>query len=83
MPTYKMLWQFLYICNIKAVFVLVGFLYVDDTDLFQTGCSVLDVHISMEEIITSFGGVMEVTGAAISTDTSWYYLVDYTWKNGK
>ena len=26
---------------------------------------------------------MEVTGGALRTDKSWYYLVDYVWKHGK
>ena len=67
----------------KSLFVLLGFSYVDDTDLFQTGSSPLEVLVSMQNLINDFGCLMEVTGAAINTDKSWYYLVDYTWKNGK
>ena len=60
-----------------------GFSYVDDTDLFQTGASPIEVLTSMQELISSFGSLMEVTGAALAVDKSWYYLVDYTWKRGQ
>ena len=65
------------------MFVMVGFSYVDDTDLFQTGSSPIDVFISMQNLINSFGSLMEVTGAAFAVDKSWFYLVDYVWKKGK
>ena len=39
--------------------------------------------MSMQHLITSFGSFMEVTGAALAIGKSWYYLVDYTWLNGK
>ena len=67
----------------KEIFTLVGFSYVDDTDLFQTGASPLEVLISMQQLMNEFGSLMRVTGAAVAPDKSWYYLIDYTWKRGK
>ena len=60
--------------------ILVGFSYVDDTDLFQTGETTIEVLVSMQELINSFGSLLQVTGGAISADKSWFYLVDYVWK---
>ena len=37
----------------------------------------------MQELINSWGSLMEVTGGAIRTDKSWWYLIDYVWKRGK
>ena len=67
----------------KELFVLVGFSYVDDTYLFQTGAYPIEVLNYMQDLITSFGSLMEVTGAALAIDKIWYYLVDYTWERGK
>lgn len=54
-----------------------GFAYVDDYDLIQTGIEPITVLISMLELINSWGSLMEVTGGALMTDKRWYYLVDY------
>ena len=62
---------------------MIGFSFVDDTDLFQTGSSPIEVLTSMQNLINSFGTLMKVTGAAIAADKSWYYLVDYVWKKGE
>ena len=37
----------------------------------------------MQELITSFGSLMSVTGAAIAVEKSWFYLVDFVWKKGR
>ena len=37
----------------------------------------------MQELINSWGILMEVTWGAIRTDKSWYYLVDSVQKRGK
>ena len=67
----------------QELFVLVGFSYVDDTDLFQTGASPIEVLEYMQALLNNFGSLMRVTGAAIATDKSWFYLIDYIWKKGK
>ena len=67
----------------KQLFTLIGFAYVDDCDLFQIGSDPISVLSSMQRLINSWGDLMEVTGGAIRTDKSWWYLVEYTWKRGK
>ena len=67
----------------KKVFTLVGFSYVDNCDLIQSGTSHIEVLASMQSLIDSWGSLMEVTGGAISTDKSWWYLIYYVWKRGK
>ena len=67
----------------KQLFTLVGFAYVDDCDLLQVGKDPLDVMSSIQALINSWGTFMEVTGGAIRTDKSWWYLIDYVWKRGK
>ena len=56
---------------------------MDDCDLFQVGEDPKLVLKSMQELINSWGSLMEVTGGAIRTDKSWWYLVDYVWKRGR
>ena len=67
----------------QKVFQLVGFAYVDDCDLLQSGTDPVKVLTSMQQLINSWSSLMKVTGGAISVDKSWYYLVDYVWAKGK
>ena len=67
----------------KQVFLLVGFSYVDDCDLIQSGSSPIQVLQSMQDLINNWGSVMKVTGGAISVEKSWWYLVDFVWAHGK
>jgi len=67
----------------KELFHMVGFAYVDDCDLIQSGSDPITVLQSMQNLINSWGSLMEVTGGAISVDKSWWYLIDYVWKRGK
>ena len=57
--------------------------YVDDCDLFQSGEDPLLVLQSMQELINSWGELVEVTGGALRPDKSWWYLVEYVWSKGK
>ena len=61
----------------KQLLVLVGFSYVDYCDLIQTGSDPVEVLASIEELINSWGSLMEVTGEALRTEKSWFYLVEY------
>ena len=65
------------------IFKIVGFAYVDDCDLIQSGSDPLTVLESTQELINSWGSLMEVTGGALSPEKSWWYLVDYVWYRGK
>ena len=67
----------------KELFIIVGFSYVDDCDLFQSGEDRAEVLASMQDLINSWGSIMEVTGGALRPDQSWWYLVEYVWKRGK
>ena len=52
----------------KQLFTLVEFVYVDDCDLMQSGRDPSEVLSSMQELINSWGVLMEVTGAALRTE---------------
>ena len=67
----------------KQLFTLVGFAYVDNSDLIQVGSTPLEVLASMQSLINSWGSLMEVTGGVIRTDKSWWYLIDFVWKQGQ
>ena len=62
---------------------MVGFAYVDDCDLIQSGTDPIEVLSSMQALLQDWGSLMEVTGGSISVDKSWWYLIEYIWKNGK
>ena len=64
----------------KQLFTLVGFAYVDDCDIFQVGDDPTSVLASMQSSINSWESLMEVTGGAICTDKSRWYLIEYVWK---
>ena len=67
----------------KQLFALVGFTYVDDCGLIQVGGEPITVLASMQQLINSWGSLMEVTGGAINTGKSWWYLIDFVWKRDK
>ena len=52
----------------KELFCLVGFVHVDDSDLIQTGSDPGQVLNSMQELINSWGELIDVTGGAISVE---------------
>ena len=45
-----------------------GFAYVDDCDLIQIGNNPIKVFASMQELINSWGSIMEATGGLIRAD---------------
>ena len=67
----------------KEIFKLVGFAYVDDSDLLQIGSDPVEVLSSMQRLINSWSDLMEVTGGSLSIEKSWWYMIDYVWKLGK
>ena len=67
----------------QEVFKLVGFAYVDDSDLIQTGTNPIEVLASMQKLINMWGSLIDVTGGALSVEKSWWYMVDYVWTRGK
>ena len=48
----------------KELFCFVGFAYVDDSDLIQKGSDPGQVLNSMQELINSWGKLIDVTGGA-------------------
>jgi hypothetical protein len=67
----------------KELFLIVGYSYVDDCDLFQSGEDTQEVLESMQRLINSWGSLVEVTGGTIRTDKSWWYLIEYVWYRGR
>eukprot|EP00979_Chaetoceros_neogracilis_P017703 scaffold10267_cov270-Chaetoceros_neogracile.AAC.1 len=67
----------------KRLFKLVGFSFVDDCDLIQSGTDPQEVAHKMQRLIQQWGDLMEVTGGALASDKSYWYLFIYTWKKGK
>jgi hypothetical protein len=67
----------------KQLFLLVGFSYVDDCDLIQSGEDPLTIARSMQRVIQQWGDLMEVTGGALASDKTYWYLVEFVWKRGK
>ena len=67
----------------KPLFLLIGFSYVDDCDLIQSGEDPLTVARSMQRVIQQWGDLVEVTGRALASDKTNWYLVDCFWKRGK
>ena len=37
----------------------------------------------MQDLVNSWGSLMEVTGGCIRTDKSWWYIMDFVWKRGR
>jgi hypothetical protein len=67
----------------KSLFTLLGFSYVDDCDLLQAKDTPEETIQSMQDVITGWSELMEVTGGKIATSKSWWYFIDIIWKNGK
>ena len=66
----------------KEVFELCGFAYVDDADLLQTGDSPEEVCRNLQAALSTWEGVINATGGAMAPTKSWWYSVDFLWKNG-
>ena len=67
----------------KDFFKIVGFAYVDNYDLIQSGSDPLTILASIKDLINSWSSLMEVTGGALSAEKSFWYLVYYVWHRGK
>ena len=63
---------------------LVGFAFVDDTDIVQgdltaTDLSIEDIYTCMQEGINRWEGGLKATGGAICPDKSFVYPIAFTW----
>ena len=66
--------------------VLIGFLFVDDTDLVIMGNSddsVMDVILKMQKAIDFWNGILRVSGGALKPEKCYWYLAQFEWKKGK
>ena len=70
-------------CLSKQLFELVGFAYVDDCDLIQSGDTPEEVKASMQNVMDEWADLMQVTGGALESKKSYWYLVDFEYARGK
>jgi hypothetical protein len=63
---------------------LVGYAFVDDTDLVASKPSISpeEVNVSIQNSLTAWEGGIRATGGAIVPEKSHWYLVDFGWKDG-
>ena len=64
-------------------FRLCGFAFVDDSDLIADGDTADICHSKMQATIKCWEGIIAATGGAMAPIKSWWYLVDFDWKNGR
>ena len=65
--------------------VLIGFLFVDDTDLIIMGNKeekIESVITRMQKAITFWNGVLRVSGGALKPEKCYWYLAHFKWENG-
>jgi hypothetical protein len=64
---------------------LVGFAFVDDTDLITSGplMSLQEVLSRIQQSLTTWEGGIRATGGAIEPRKSHWYLVDFDWRDGE
>jgi hypothetical protein len=69
----------------KISTTLVGFAFVDDTDLITSGpnISLNKVLHQIQESLTAWEGGIHATGSAIEPLKSHWYLIDFKWVNGE
>ena len=67
----------------RGLYELCGFAYVDDCDLFFLGNTADEVIEGLQDMLTLWDHLMEVTGAAIAPDKCWWYLIEFQWTNGR
>ena len=66
--------------------ILIGFLFVDDTDLIVMGSSTDDANIvinKMQKAIEFWNGILRVSGGALKPEKCYWYLAHFEWKKGK
>ena len=58
--------------------------YLSSSD-FHMWMTVISSRVGriQKKLIESWGSLTEVTGGALRPDKSWWYLVEYVWKQGK
>jgi hypothetical protein len=69
----------------KISTTLVGFAFIDDTDLITSGpnISLNEVLHQIQESLTAWEGGIHATGGAVEPLKSHWYLIDFKWVNGE
>ena len=65
---------------------LIGFLFVDDTDLIvlgNTNESEAMIHARLQSAIDSWNGFLRVSGGALKPEKCYWYFTRFTWNNGQ
>ena len=66
--------------------ILIGFLFVDDTDLIVMGLSTddaNDVINKMQKAIDFWNRILRVSGGALKPEKCYWYLAHFEWNKGK
>jgi uncharacterized protein YebE (UPF0316 family) len=62
----------------------VGYAFVDDTDLVQTGKDGSEIGLEileqMQNGVNLWEGIIDVTGGALSVEKSLWWLINFLWK---
>ena len=79
-------------CTVFKAFIsgdelkIVGFAFVDDKDLLRASSpgeqTHEDVAQDMQEGLDLWEGLLKVTGGALVPEKSYWYLIDFEWRNG-
>ena len=81
-------------CGLKRFSAITGrlisfvcYAFVDDTDLVHAAPSPetdwTEAKEGMQTALDHWEGGLRATGGALRADKSFWYLIDYAWKNGK
>ena len=66
--------------------VLVGFLFVDDTNLVIFGNKkdpAIAVHDRLQKAIYCWNGVLRISGGALKSEKFYWYFAQFSWTEGK
>merc|ERR1712197_263356 len=65
---------------------LVGFLFVNDTDLLIFGSKLETAQTicrRLQSMISYWNGILRVSGGALKEEKCYWYLADFVWANGR
>ena len=65
---------------------IVGYAFVDNTDLIQTskdGQTFVEVNEEMQNAMNLWEGLIKNTGGALATDKCQWWGIDFVWNDGK
>ena len=67
------------------VYVFIGFLFVDDTDLIvipNKDDSTKDIQQRLQAAVNYWNGILGVSGGALRPEKCYWYMVEFLWHNG-